>query len=123
MAEQMKQNEKAGHIEATPGITYADCYAPYLSRRTGAEADLFMGGRAQELLNGQWHYCIDQYNSCVRQGWFRDIREDAAGNPLPLDYAFDEWPVMTLPCCWNLQEPELKLYCGSARRITCVLSS
>ena len=110
MAEQRKQKEKAGHIEATPGITYADCYAPYLSRRTGAEADLFMGGREQELLNGQWHYCIDQYNSCVRQGWFRDIREDAAGNPLPLDYAFDEWPVMTLPCCWNLQEPELKLY-------------
>ena len=28
---------------------------------------IFEGGRREELLNGGWHYAVDQYDTCLRQ--------------------------------------------------------
>ena len=69
--------------------------------------------RRKESLNGLWHYAVDQYDTCIRQHWFEERRFDAKGNTLPVDYSFDEWPVMQLPCCWNTQAEKLELYEGS----------
>lgn len=74
---------------------------------------VFEGGRRKESLNGLWHYAIDQYDTCIRQGWYNEVKYDHMGNSLPIDYSFDEWPVMELPCCWNTVAREFFLYEGN----------
>lgn len=74
---------------------------------------IFMGGRPQESLNGLWHYCVDWYNTCLRSDWYKEIQTDELGNTLPLDYSFDEWPVIRLPVCWNQFREDLKYYDSS----------
>lgn len=78
-----------------------------------AQSMVFMGGRPQESLNGLWHYCVDWYNTCLRNDWYKEIQTDELGNTLPLDYSFDEWPVIQLPVCWNLFREDLKYYDSS----------
>lgn len=78
-----------------------------------ADTLIFDRFRARESLNGEWHYCIDQYDTFLRAGWYREVYKDGEGRSLPVDYSFDEWPVMYLPCCWNNAIPELKWYEGS----------
>ncbi len=78
-----------------------------------AQSMIFMGGRPQESLNGLWHYCVDWYNTCLRNDWYKEIQTDELGNTLPLDYSFDEWPVIQLPVCWNLFREDLKYYDSS----------
>ena len=94
-------------------ILTVDYLAPYRGKETGA-AQLFCdGGRKHESLDGNWHYSPDPYNTCLRQRWFEERYEDPLGNSLPVDYSFDDWPVMRLPCCWNLQEEKLFWYEGA----------
>lgn len=59
---------------------------------------IFEGGRREELLNGGWHYAVDQYDTCLRQKWYKERYRDEKGFTVPIDYSFDEWPVMQLPC-------------------------
>ena len=74
---------------------------------------IFEGGRREELLNGGWHYAVDQYDTCLRQKWYKERYRDEKGFTVPIDYSFDEWPVMQLPCSWNTIDPMYLLYEGS----------
>ncbi len=78
-----------------------------------AETMLFDSGRERESLNGQWNYAVDQYDTCLRQKWFLEKKYDDKGNTFPLDYSFDEWPRMQLPCSWNTEDDRFLLYDGS----------
>lgn len=69
--------------------------------------------RKKESLNGEWHYAIDQYDTCVSQRWYEENYYDEGGNLLPIDYSFDEWDTMYLPCCWNTFDKMFLLYEGS----------
>ena len=91
-------------------INLEDPFVEYEGKDTTCEQMFFTGGRKRESLNGLWHYAIDQYETCIRQHWFEERYFDAAGNSMPVDFSFDEWPVMKLPCCWNMQEEKLFLY-------------
>ena len=73
----------------------------YEGKQANAGTMIFDGGRRTELLNGEWQYAVDQYDTCLRQKWFLERHYDNKGNTLPVDYSFDEWPVMQLPACWN----------------------
>ena len=48
-----------------------------------------------------WHYAVDQYDTCMIHKWYEEKYYDDKGNLLPVDYSFDEWDTMNLPCCWN----------------------
>lgn len=74
---------------------------------------VFEGGRKKESLNGEWHYAVDQYDTCLRQKWYLENYYDRNGYSFPVDYSFDEWPTMQLPCCFNTVAPEYLLYEGS----------
>lgn len=89
---------------------YTDQYE--VSRAT-SHTMIFDGGRKKESLNGEWHYAVDQYDTCLRQRWFREVYFDGDGNSLPIDYSFDQWPLMKLPCSWNVFAPEYSIYDGS----------
>ena len=91
-------------------INLENPFIEYEGQDTTNEQMFFTGGRKKESLNGQWHYAIDQYETCIRQHWFEERYFDDNGNSLPVDYSFDEWPVMNLPCCWNMQSDMLFLY-------------
>ena len=78
-----------------------------------ADTMIFEGGRKEELLNGGWHYAVDQYDTCLRQKWYKERYRDEKGFTVPVDYSFDEWPMMQLPCSWNTEDPMYLLYEGS----------
>lgn len=90
-----------------------------------AEDMLCCDSRPCISLNGPWHYCVDQYDTCIRQKWYEERYFDEQGLSLPVDFSFDEWPVMELPCCWNLFEKEYFLYEGTmvfTRKFSCKVS-
>ena len=91
-------------------INLEDYLGEYEGRDATAADMIFTGGREKESLNGLWHYAIDQYETCIRQHWFEERYENKEGFSLPVDYSFDEWPVMLLPCSWNMQSEQLFLY-------------
>ncbi len=94
-------------------INLEDYLGEYEDRQATAEDIIFTDNRKKESLNGLWHYAVDQYDVCIRQHWFEERTMDEKGNTLPLDFSFDEWPVMQLPCCWNTLEEKYFLYEGS----------
>ncbi|MCR4595446.1 MAG: glycoside hydrolase family 2 [Lachnospiraceae bacterium] len=94
-------------------IHLEDYTEQYESLQATAETMIFDGGRERESLNGKWNYAIDQYDTCVRQKWFLEKYTDEKGFTLPVDYSFDEWPVIDLPCCWNTVDEKYLLYEGS----------
>lgn len=94
-------------------IHLEDYTQQYEGKQVTADTMVFDFGRKKALLNGQWQYAVDQYDTCLRQKWFKEKQFDENGYTLPLDYSFDEWPVMQLPCCWNTLEDKFLLYDGS----------
>ena len=91
-------------------INLEDYIGEYEGRDALADGMIFTEGRERESLNGLWHYAIDQYETCIRQHWFEERYESKDGISLPVDFSFDEWPVMQLPCSWNVQDEKLFLY-------------
>ena len=86
--------------------------AEYEEKKSTYKDMVFGGGRKKRSLNGEWNYAVDQYDTCLRAKWFRENYSTANGFSLPVDYSFDEWPVMTLPACWNTFAKEYLLYEG-----------
>jgi len=85
----------------------------YESIRAGYETSLFSTNRPSESLCGLWHYAVDQYDTFLRQKWYLEKAYDENGYSLPVDYSFDEWPIMELPVCWNTVDDKYLLYEGS----------
>lgn len=73
----------------------------YLKKLVTVDTMIFDRYRKKESLNGDWHYAVDQYDTCIGQKWFEERYYDDLGNTLPVDFSFDEWELMKLPCCWN----------------------
>lgn len=69
--------------------------------------------RKTESLNGPWHYAVDQYDTFIHSRWYEENYFDGDGNSLPVDFSFDEWDTMNLPCCWNTVDRAYLLYEGS----------
>lgn len=85
----------------------------YEGKKATAKTMLYDGMRKRQSLDGLWHYGIDQYDTCLRSKWYEENYYDGDGRQLPVDFSFDEWPVMQLPCCYNMMDRELFLYEGS----------
>ena len=103
MKEESKNNIDVNQID------YLD---DYIGKDILADNLIFMGGRKTESLNGPWNYAVDQYDCCLNQKWFLEIEKTENGFTYPHDYSFDTWPVMNLPCNWNMVEDKLFLYEG-----------
>lgn len=87
--------------------------ADYENTHITADSLLFDYSREKISLNGDWNYAVDQYDTCLRQKWFNENYTDSQGNSLPVDFSFDQWPLMKLPCTWNTISPEYLLYEGA----------
>lgn len=85
----------------------------YYEKLTTADNMIYDRFREKESLNGLWKYAVDQYDTCIRQKWNEEVYYDAGGNTLPVDFSFDEWETMELPCSWNTVDRMYKLYDGS----------
>lgn len=103
-------------------IHLGEYLGPYMEKQTGADSLVFTAGRKRESLNGIWQYAVDQYDTCLRQRWFEEKYIDEDGFTLPVDYSFDRWPQIKLPCNWNTVHERYLLYEGSmvfTRRFRC----
>jgi len=94
------------------GIHNDDYENEYLSLRLDASCLVNITGRETESLNGKWNFAPDLYDTCRRSHWFSANRLDAAGRELPLDFDWENWELVTVPSCWNLQKPELRYFEG-----------
>lgn len=99
--------------ENSSDINLEDYLGEYEDKQATVEDLIFDHSRKKESLNGLWHYAVDQYDTCIRQHWFAERYTDQNGFTMPVDYSFDEWPTMQLPCCWNTQSEKFELYDGS----------
>lgn len=93
-------------------IYIEDYLTPYETNFATADSLMYNYGREKLSLNGQWNYAIDQYDTCLRQKWFNEYYKDEKGFTLPVDFSFDDWPVMQIPSSWNTVSPEFLLYEG-----------
>ena len=85
----------------------------YFEKLVTADDMIYDRFRKKESLNGHWHYAVDQYDTCIRAKWYEEHYYDEEGNSLPVDFSFDEWEMMTLPCCFKTFSDLYKLYDGS----------
>ncbi len=85
----------------------------YYEKLTTADNMIYDRFREKESLNGLWKYAVDQYDTCIRQKWNEEVYYDVGGNTLPVDFSFDEWETMELPCSWNTVDRMYKIYDGS----------
>ncbi len=99
--------------ENSSDINLEDYLGEYEDKQATVEDLIFDRSRKKESLNGLWHYAVDQYDTCIRQHWFVERYTDQNGFTMPVDYSFDEWPTIQLPCCWNTQSERFELYDGS----------
>jgi beta-glucuronidase len=95
------------------GIHNDDYETEYLSLRLDAARLINITGRETESLNGKWNFAPDLYDTCRRSHWFSANRLNAEGRELPLDFDWENWELMTVPSCWNMQKPELHYFEGS----------
>lgn len=103
--------------KTTPKIYMSDIHLEnyteqYEKNHATYETMIFDINRSKELLNGKWQYAVDQYDTCLRQKWFKEKYKDDNGYTLPVDWSFEQWDTMELPCCWNTQKPEYNIYDG-----------
>ncbi|MDD6806001.1 MAG: glycoside hydrolase family 2 TIM barrel-domain containing protein [Clostridiales bacterium] len=99
-------------MQETNDILISDYKQDYARNNALAKDLIFMGGRQTYSLNGEWHYAIDQYDTCLRQKWFLEQYFDKDGRSLPVDFSFQDWPTISLPCSVNTEKPELFWYEG-----------
>ncbi|MCL2443248.1 MAG: hypothetical protein FWD13_07260 [Treponema sp.] len=96
----------------TPGIHNDNYENEYLQPRLDASHLVNITGRIKESLNGKWNFAADLYDTCRRQGWFRQERLNAEGREIPLDFDWESFEPITVPSCWILQKPELYYFEG-----------
>ena len=94
-------------------IHRTDYLTPYAEPQIDATSYIDLSGRAVTSLDGDWHFAIDPYDTCLRARWFEEKYADADGRALPVDFSFDEWETIPVPSCWNLAKPEWLWYEGS----------
>jgi len=104
-------SENTGNFQEN--IHLVDYLANYRKKLIKSDSIIADRYRFTEPLNGQWNYCIDQYDTCIRAKWFEEVYYDEDGRPFPLDFSFDTWETIKVPSCWNLQSDKLFLYEGS----------
>lgn len=104
MSEKKTNNFQDIHVE--------DHLLDYEKNYVTCKTLMFDYNRKKQSLNGNWNYAVDQYDTCLRQKWFNEYYKDAQGFTLPVDFSFDQWPQMKIPCCWNTMSPEYLIYDG-----------
>ena len=100
------------HMQETNDFLTADYERKYFKKEASAGSLIFTEGRKTISLNGEWNYTLDQYDTCLRQNWENEVYHDNEGRTLPVDFSFDTWDKVTLPCSMNMFRPEYFWYEG-----------
>ena len=69
MHDHQDQKNHPGNVEES--IHDTDYLAPHLSNPITAGTLMADWSRERTSLNGQWNYFIDQYDTCLRAGWYK----------------------------------------------------
>ena len=84
----------------------------FLDKPITHETMIYDWKREKELLDGDWNYAVDQYDSFLRARWFEKTEENEEGLKYPLDFDYENWDSIRVPSTWNTQIPELTWYEG-----------
>ena len=94
-------------------ILNIDYDRPYKIAVVPPETMIYTCGRPERSLAGEWNHRVDVFDSFLRKQFFAEKSEDDQGRPVPVDFSFDQWETMALPCQWNTVEPEYRFYEGT----------
>jgi beta-glucuronidase len=103
--------KKSGNYQSD--IHNTDYEQEYLGAMLNSGGLINITGRETESLNGQWNFAPDLYDTCRRAKWYRDIKANSAGTPMPPDWDWEGWERITVPASWNTERPELFYFEGS----------
>ena len=104
----MEKSELAGN--AVTFLHEEDYLEQYKHPKIDAETTIDPGLRKPSDIGKGWHFCIDPYDTGLRQKWFKYKK-----NPnQPQDYDPFEGSDYSIPMVWNLTKPEWFYYEGSA---------
>ena len=95
-------------------IHLVDYLDPYVLPQADSDSFIDIALRPTESLDGDWHFAIDPYDTCLRARWFEEKYADEDGRAYPVDFSFDQWETIPVPSCWNVLKPEWLWYEGSA---------
>ncbi|MDR2483763.1 MAG: hypothetical protein LBD08_09060, partial [Treponema sp.] len=84
----------------------------YREPRLDAAGLINIAGRETESLNGRWNFAPDLYDTCRRARWFKGERFAPDGMEWPVDWDWEGWDRITVPACWNMEQPELRYFEG-----------
>lgn len=80
----------------------------------GVNEYVYSQGREQVVLDGYWHFTIDPHETGLRQKWYQYGNQNTVYKLYPHDYdPFDTETMMSLPSCWQMEDPILTYYEGS----------
>lgn len=135
------ENRKPGNMEES--LHNRDYLKPFLDKPIKEDSLMADFGRERICLNGRWNYFLDQYDTCLRAGWYkfsnsRSILENfrdqferfgfpafaqnamskldlvkIARSVTPMDFDFDQWDTMDLPASWNTVDEKYFYYEGT----------
>ena len=91
-----------------------DYIEKFLATPLAADGLVSIGGRPVESLDGTWKFAVEQYDTCLRAEWFREVYEDGSGRSLPVDFDWNAWEDMAVPATWNTVDPRYFYYEGAA---------
>ncbi len=91
-----------------------DYDVPFNTQSLNADGLVFMGGRQQELLNGEWNFCVDLLDTGLRQKWHTLQPEAPEDRSEPYDYDPYLGETVPVPSCWSMLKEKWYFFEGSA---------
>ena len=75
---------------------------------------IFMGGRDQVSLDGDWNFCVDLLDTGLRQKWFAMAPAAPSDRQEPWDYDPYMGETVPVPSCWQMLKEKWYFFEGSA---------
>lgn len=76
------------------------------AKRINVAHSINVGSRPTHSLDGTWQILVDQYDTCLRAGWYAYGDEPSS----PVDCTFEGWETIEVPSCWNQAKGEWTYY-------------
>lgn len=83
--------------------------AKFHQKQLACDQLVTLTGRTSIPLEGPWRLCPDQYDTCLRAGWYAYTGKETT----PVDCDFEFWKEVIVPSVWNTEHEPWEYYEGS----------
>ncbi len=91
-----------------------DYDVPFNTQSLNHDGLIFMGGRQQTSMNGDWTFCVDLLDTGLRQKWYAMLPEAPENRTEPWDYDPYMGETVPVPSNWAMLKEKWYFFEGSA---------